>query len=121
MSKQDLNSDLLFTRITELVEQARQKVQRNVNSVMVQTYWQIGYLIVEHEQQGKARAEYGKAQLEQLSEKLTERFGKGFNERNLRNMRAFYQLYPIRNAVRSELSWTHYRVLLRLESQKACD
>ncbi len=121
MSKKLLGSDSLVDQISELIEKARQQIQRNVNTLMVQTYWQIGCLIVEDEQQGKARATYGKAQLEQLSEKLTERFGKGFDVRNLRNMRAFYQFYPIRDALRTELSWTHYRVLLRLESQKARD
>jgi len=107
-----LNRNFLVEQISELIEQARQQIQRNVNSVVVQTYWQIGYLIVEDEQQGKARAEYGKAQLQQLSEQLTERFGKGFDVRNLRNMRAFYQIYPIRNALRSELRWAHYCVFV---------
>jgi len=71
---------------------------------MVQSYWQIGQLSVEHEQQGSARATYGKKQLQELSERLTEYFGKGFDVRNLRNMRAFYLCYPMRNAVRTELS-----------------
>jgi hypothetical protein len=106
MNKQVLSHRQLIEQISQLIEQARQQVQRNVNSIMVQTYWEVGRLIVEDEQQGKVRAEYGKAQLQQL----TERFGKGFDIRNLRHMRTFYQTYPIWNAVRSELSWIHYWV-----------
>jgi predicted PolB exonuclease-like 3'-5' exonuclease len=97
----------LLQAIRELVQQAHQQIVRSVNSAMVQTYWHIGRLIVEDEQQGEARAEYGKQQLEQLSARLTDEFGKGFDVRNLRNMRAFFQAFPIRNALRTELSWTH--------------
>ncbi|WP_233437256.1 PDDEXK nuclease domain-containing protein [Vreelandella alkaliphila] len=92
-----------------------------MNTAMVQSYWEIGRLIVEHEQQGNSRAEYGKQQLQQLSQQLTERLGKGFDVRNLRNMRQFYQSFPKRNAVRTELSWTHYRTLLRIENAQARD
>lgn len=88
---------------------------------MVVTYWEIGHLIVEHEQQGQARAEYGKQQLEQLSKQLTNEFGKGFDMTNLRNMRRMYLAFPIRDAVRLELSWTHYRILLRIENSAARD
>ncbi|MDO9310673.1 MAG: DUF1016 N-terminal domain-containing protein [Nitrosomonas sp.] len=86
---------------------------------MVASYWEIGRLIVEHEQQGQTRAAYGTRQLAALSERLTAQFGRGFDERNLRNMRLFFQFFPIRNAVRTELSWTHYRVLLRVENPSA--
>lgn len=109
----------LLQAIRELVQQARQQVARSVNSAMVQTYWHIGRLIVEDEQQGEARAEYGAQQLEQLSTRLTEEFGKGFDVTNLRSMRRFYQAFPIRDAVRPELSWTHYRYLIRLENPSA--
>lgn len=111
----------LFQEIAEIIQQARYQVQQAVNHAMVQSYWQIGHLIVEHEQKGNARAAYGKKQLQLLAAQLTNKFGKGFDVRNLRNMRAFYLCYPIRNAVRTELSWTHYRILLRLESAKARD
>lgn len=116
-----LPSDVLFDEISQLLETARAQVQRQINTLMVQTYWHIGRLIVEHEQQGASRAAYGKVLLETLAQQLTERFGKGFDSRNLRNMRAFYVAYPIWNAVRTELSWTHYRVLLRLENTAARD
>lgn len=92
-----------------------------VNSAMVQTYWEIGRLIVEDEQNGRARAEYGKEVLQGLSRSLRDEFGKGFDVRNLRNMRSFYLAVPNRNAVRTELSWTHYRTLLRLENQHRSD
>lgn len=109
----------LLQAIRELVQQARQQFQRSVNSAMVQTYWQIGRLIVEDEQQGEARAEYGKQHLEQLSARLTDEFGKGFDVTNLRLMRRFYQAFPIRDAVRLELSWTHYRYLIRIDNPSA--
>jgi len=111
----------LVTQIAQHIEQARSQVRQAVNSAMVQSYWEIGRMIVEHEQQGESRAAYGKQQLQQLSQQLTERLGKGFDVRNLRNMRAFYQAFPIRNALRTELSWTHYRTLLRIENPVARD
>ncbi|MGP9678380.1 PDDEXK nuclease domain-containing protein [Halomonas sp. AOP27-A1-41] len=111
----------LISAITQQIEQARGQVRQAVNTAMVQSYWEIGRLIIEHEQQGNSRAEYGKQQLQQLSQQLTERLGKGFDVRNLRNMRQFYQNYPKRNAVRTELSWTHYRTLLRVENSQARD
>lgn len=111
----------LISSIARIVEQARGQVRQTVNSAMVQSYWQIGHLIVEHEQQGESRAAYGKQQLQLLSQQLTEKLGKGFDVRNLRNMRAFYLTFPIRNAVRTELSWTHYRSLLRVENPQARD
>jgi hypothetical protein len=80
-------------------------------------YWQIGYLIVEDEQHGDAKAIYGKGVLRKLAEQLTLEFGKGFDESNLRNIRQFYIAFPIRDAVRHELSWTHYRIISRLETE----
>lgn len=109
----------LIDQIAEVVQQARSHVRQSVNQAMVASYWEIGRLIVEHEQQGQARAAYGQRQLAELSDRLTELFGKGFDERNLRHMRAFFLYFPIRDAVRSELSWTHYRILLRVENPSA--
>ncbi|WP_447046007.1 PDDEXK nuclease domain-containing protein [Vreelandella sp. H-I2] len=109
----------LVSAITQQIEQARGQVRQAVNTAMVQSYWEVGRLIVEHEQQGNRRAEYGKQQLKQLSKQLTERLGKGFDVTNLRNMRQFYHAFPIRDAVRLELSWTHYRTLLRIENAQA--
>lgn len=109
----------LFDQISNLIEQARKQVQRSVNTAMVQTYWHIGRLIVEHEQQGESRAAYGKEQLKRLSGRLTERFGKGFDVTNLRNMRRFYETFPIRETLSPELSWSHYNVLARLDNPSA--
>jgi len=118
-TKNPVEANALFEQILQIVQQARSQVKQAVNSQMVQAYWQIGRLIVEHEQQGQARAEYGKAQLKTLSQQLTQHFGKGFDVTNLRNMRRFYQAFPIRDALRLELSWTHYRTLLRIENKEA--
>ena len=113
-------SDLIES-ISALIEQARGEVRYAVNQAMVQSYWQIGKVIVEHEQQGQERAEYGAQQLKQISVALTERFGKGFGVGNLRNMRQFYFSFPNHHALRSELSWTHYRALIRVENPGARD
>jgi len=86
---------------------------------MVQSYWQIGHLIVEHEQQGSTRAAYGKKQLQTLSETLGQEFGKGFDASNLRNMRRFYLAFPIQETVSLELGWSHYNALSRLENPDA--
>ncbi|BBP56817.1 hypothetical protein PHLH4_04070 [Pseudomonas sp. St316] len=109
----------LINELGELIRQARQKVLRAVDTLQVQTCWQIGRHIVEFEQGGAERAAYGARLLPTLAKELTTRFGKGFDERNLRHMRDFYQSFPIWNAVRSELSWTHYRTLLRIEDDNA--
>lgn len=109
----------LIHNIVQVIEQARNQVRQTVNSAMVQSYWEIGRLIVENEQQGEVRAEYGKQVLKHISATLTLKFGKGFDIRNLRRMRQFYQQFPIRVSVKPELSWTHYRRLLTIENQKA--
>ncbi len=86
---------------------------------MVMTYWQIRQLVVEDKQSGKARAEYGKTVIKKMSDRLTQKFGKGFDIRNLRYMRRFYLAFPIRDALRPDLGRTHYRLLLNLESEVA--
>ncbi|MDP8175756.1 PDDEXK nuclease domain-containing protein [Phocoenobacter skyensis] len=112
------NKDLTQS-IAQIIEQAREQVKQTVNSAMVQCYWDIGRLLVEDEQQGQQRAEYGKYVLQNLSEYLTALYGKGFTVRNLRNMRQFYLAFPIRHSVSAELSWTHYRRLIRVEDPQA--
>ncbi|MDP0588428.1 MAG: PDDEXK nuclease domain-containing protein [Candidatus Endonucleobacter bathymodioli] len=109
----------LLGDIRHIINQSRSQVRQAVNSAMVLTYWDIGRIIIEDEQAGKERAAYGKGLLQQLSKQLSEEYGKGFDVRNLRNMRQFYLTFPNRNAVRTELSWTHYRVLIRLENTEA--
>ncbi len=109
----------LYEKVSALISAARSRVRSAVNQEMVLTYWRIGQLIVADEQGGEMRAEYGKAVLEGLAERLTAEFGKGFDMTNLRYMRRFYQLFPIQDALRPELSWTHYRSLLKVENETA--
>ncbi|MEQ1740477.1 MAG: DUF1016 N-terminal domain-containing protein [Methyloglobulus sp.] len=103
----NLISTQLLAIIRQLLTSTRQTLAQTINHAMVQTYWHMGRLIVEDEQQGQSRAAYGKQQLEQLSQALQTEFGKGFDVTNLRNMRRFYEVFPIRDAVSLELSWSH--------------
>lgn len=100
---------ILVSQLRELVTQARAQALRAVDVIQLRTCWEMGRHIVEFEQAGEARATYGKRLLPQLAQRLSLEFGQGFDERNLRNMRALYRAFPIWNAVRTELSWTHYR------------
>ncbi|WP_262496999.1 DUF1016 N-terminal domain-containing protein [Pedobacter lusitanus] len=100
-----------------MVTHAKQKAYQSSNAILLEMYWQIGHLIVEDEQDGNAKAAYGKAVLKNLAQLLTLEFGKGFDESNLRNIRQFYLAFPKRDAVRHELSWTHYRIISRLETE----
>lgn len=109
----------LLGTLRQLIADSRQQVLRAVDVVQVQTYWHVGRHIVEFEQGGATRAEYGKGLLPALASELTQDFGKGFDASNLRYMRLFYQAFPIRDALRHELSWTHYRLLLRVDSADA--
>jgi len=114
-----LETEGLLQRLRELIQGARQKALRAVDAVQVQTCWEIGRHIVEFEQGGAARAEYGIRLIPILAESLTREFGRGFDASNLRYMRLFYQAFPIRDALRHELSWTHYRILLKVEQEGA--
>lgn len=109
----------LLGSLAGLIRQARQQAIRAVDALQVQTCWEIGRYIVEFEQEGAARAEYGKQLLPTLAESLTAEFGKGFDATNLRHMRGFFLAFPIRDALRRELSWTHYRTLLKVDSDSA--
>jgi len=128
----------LYAQVREIVESARSTVARTVNSEMVRAYWLIGHAIVEEEQRGKVRADYGEALIVNLSERLQSEFGRGFAVANLKYMRLFYLTYPrllegeIGHAPRDQsaigdsvqtsgnlnpaLSWTHYRLLTKIES-----
>jgi predicted nuclease of restriction endonuclease-like (RecB) superfamily len=116
--KNDLTQNTLYAKIAELLKLARNNVLRTVNQTMVYTYHEIGRMIVEDEQQGKHRAEYGKQVLDDLSIRLTQEFGKGFSVVNLRQMRAFYLTYSIQQTTSAEftLSWSHYLKLMRIEN-----
>ena len=106
--------DSTYQTIKAVLEQARAQSYRAVNISMVQAYWNIGRIIVEDEQKGKARSDYGAYLLDELSKRLTVDFGKGFDRTNISKMRAFYLAYPIVDALRPQLTWTHYRLLLRV-------
>jgi predicted nuclease of restriction endonuclease-like (RecB) superfamily len=115
--KQPIQPDSLFQSIKELVLQARKRTYRMVNANLLETYWHIGRMIVEDEQQGSPRADYGKNVLKNLATQLTIEFGKGFDYTNLTNMRKFFLAFPILDTLRQELSWSHYRLLCRLDSE----
>ncbi len=109
----------IYAEIRETLLTSRKKAYTAVNFAMVQAYWQIGRIIVEHEQNGSLRAEYGKGVLQDVSERLTKEFGGGFTVRSLQQMKKFYTLFPNTNALRSQLTWTHYRTLLQVENPDA--
>lgn len=141
------SAEPLYREIRAVLESARAGAYRAVNAAMVQAYWQVGRLIVEHEQKGRQRAGYGEAVIATLAQRLTRDLGRGFDERNLWYMRSFHLAFPILNAPRSELpdptkgnaarderqtltrrlpatlraelSWTHYRLLLGVEDAEA--
>jgi predicted nuclease of restriction endonuclease-like (RecB) superfamily len=114
-----LGVEAVYGRIQSILAEARTAAWRAVNSAMVAAYWEIGRVIVEEEQRGKDRADYGRRLVEDFSIRLTAEFGKGFDRSNLWHMRSFYLSYPILDAVRRELSWTHYRSLLKVENPDA--
>ncbi|MBI4682996.1 MAG: hypothetical protein HY757_07840 [Nitrospirae bacterium] len=109
----------LVGRLQNIIRQSRRQALRAVDVVQVRTCWGMGRHIVEFEQGGADRARYGAQLLVRLAQHLTAEFGQGFDERNLRNMRLFFRTFPIWNALRSELSWTHYRLLLRVDGYYA--
>ncbi|MFZ3208382.1 MAG: PDDEXK nuclease domain-containing protein [Geobacteraceae bacterium] len=108
-----------YQSVAEILRAARANAYRAVNFAMVEAYWNVGRVIVEEEQRGQERAEYGAALLKNLSIRLTAEFGAGFSEQSLRNMRQFYSCFPIRSALRSELTWSHYKALIRAENEAA--
>jgi len=125
MSKSEKNIQTNFySKVADLLKEARKSVVQTVNKTMVYTYFEIGRMIVEEEQNGKERAEYGKHLLKGLSKKLNSEFGKGFSVDNLENMRKFYSRYSISETVsrKSEvpdlqLGWSHYLKLVRIDNE----
>ena len=107
-----------YNEIKNILISARNTVYKTANFAMVEAYWNIGKRIID-EQGGKYTAEYGQGLLQELSKQMTKDFGKGFTVANLKNMRQFYLTFPNGYALRSELSWTHYRSLMRIENEKA--
>lgn len=102
----------MIIQIRDIMNNARFNVAQQVNNEQLLAYWNIGRVIVEHEQDSKERAEYGKQTLKQLSKVLTKEFGKGFSRSNLQNMRSFYLSYPNYQTLSGKLSWSHYCELL---------
>ena len=109
----------LLENLRAVIREARQQALRAVDVVQVRTCWLVGRHIVEFEQGGAARADYGKSLLPQISKRLSAEFGPGFDASNLRYMRLFYRAFPNCDALRHELSWTHYRLLLRVDEPAA--
>jgi predicted nuclease of restriction endonuclease-like (RecB) superfamily len=105
-------------QVKSLLFEAQQRVVHSVNSIMVQTYFELGKQIVEHEQEGKNYANYGEYLLEALSENLTKEFGKGYSKRNLELIRKFYLTYKIaKSPISQSISWTHYLQLMRIQNE----
>jgi predicted nuclease of restriction endonuclease-like (RecB) superfamily len=109
-----------FERVTDLLKKARNTVVKSVNQAMVRTYFEIGRMIIEEEQGGSERAEYGKHIIQELSKRLTKEFGKGFSQRNLEQMRQFYLVYSKTQTLSAEfnLSWSHYLKLMRIDNEE---
>ena len=116
MKKEEPKKDEQFyTEIRQIIETARTNAIRSVDFSRVQMYWLLGKRIFEEEQQGKDRADYGAYLIRNLAEELTPLYGSGFSVRQLEQSRRFYRMYPIANALRSQLNWTQYRLLIQIE------
>lgn len=112
MKNNSLMTNEMIEQIKQVMGQARSNVAKVVNNELITAYWNIGRIIVEHEQENNERAAYGKRTLKELSKVLTEEFGKGFSVSNLQFMRRFYQTYQIQQTLSVKLSWSHYCELL---------
>ena len=108
----------VYSSIKELMDNARNKVAIEVNNILIQTYWEIGRVIIEDEQGNSDRAKYGKPLVTDLSKRLTKEYGKGFSRSNLQNMRNFYLSYPICQTLSGKLSWSHYCELLSISDEQ---
>lgn len=113
------DEEQLYLSIRRIILNARGNAYAAVNTEHVRSCWEVGRSIVEDEQGGEARGKYGKGVLNDVSARLTAEFGSGYSARNLRHMRRFYLSYPNWNAVRSELTWSHYRALIKVEDSAA--
>lgn len=107
----------LIHQIQTIIADAKGRAIRSVDTERVMMYWQIGKVILEEEQEGKERAGYGEFLIKSLANELEPQFGSGFSYRQLNLFRQFYRTFPIVNALRSQLSWTHYRTLIRIDNQ----
>jgi len=117
-SEMQKNIKETYVNIRNILIEARTKVTHTVNFAMVQAYWSIGRIIVEEEQKGKNKANYGSYLIKELSKKLTDDFGKGFTPTNLKYIRRFYLIFPNSHTLSDQLSWSHYRLLLKVKSKR---
>ena len=108
-----------YDQVKTILQSARDRAYTQVNFIMVEAYWSIGKQIMEEEQRGEDRAKYGSYLIKELSTQLTMEFGKGFSQQSIRNMRQFYNCFPIRSTLWSELSWSHYKLIIRLKDERA--
>lgn len=112
-----------ITDIKKILKQARQQAFTAINTVMIEAYWQVGRRIVEEEQSGKNRAEYGSELIKNISTELTKDLGRGFSETNIRNFRMFYLTFPdfntIQQTVSAELTWSHFQLIMRVPDENA--
>lgn len=115
----NLTSKNFYNNVKTILQTARNNTYKQVNFIMVEAYWNIGKQIVEEEQKGKDRAKYGSYLIQELSKQLSDEFGKGFSQQSIRNMRQFYHAFPIRSTLWSELSWSHYKLIIRLKDERA--
>jgi predicted nuclease of restriction endonuclease-like (RecB) superfamily len=113
------NSENLYYKVAKLLKQAQSSVVQTINKTMVLTYFEIGRMIVEEEQKGKNRAEYGQQLINELSNRLSTEFGKGFSPTNIKQMRSFFLIYSKGQTVSDEfnLSWSHYLKLMRIKDE----
>ena len=115
------NENIFYAEIGDMLKQARNAAYRAVNTVMVQTYWHIGKRIVEQEQKGESRANYGDYLITNLSRYLSDTLGKGFSEANLKNIRQFYMVFPEFDQFATQcvanLSWINIRLIMRLDNK----
>jgi len=111
--------DNFYNNIRDILQTARDRTYKQVNFIMVEAYWNIGKQIVEEEQHGKHRAKYGSALIKELSKRLTLEFGKGFTSTNLKMMRQFYNTFPNSHTLCDQLTWSHYRLIIRVQNQNA--
>ncbi len=110
----ELHIDALYSEARQIIESSRANAVRSVDFCRVQMYWQLGKRIFDEEQKGKERADYGAYILQNLAKRLEPEFGSGFSYRQLKFCRQFYRTYPIGNALRSQLNWTQYRLLIQI-------
>ena len=124
MTGKDMNlagnsTQILYDQIRRVLLDSQRNVSHVVNTAMVHAYFEVGRLIVEDEQHGEARAEYGKETLAHLSKRLTSEFGRGFSRQNLQNMKQFYLCFQNCHTLSGKLSWSHYILLMRLDDEQA--